>query len=186
MKTQESSFLANFGSFISTWGPRNFFLENPNLSLFSVYSLLFPCKILERTSQQIPRKTGYRRKDGRKNRWLPGKAWIHRTSSAWPGSHKDFSFKSLHNNRNNKYRNIMVFNETYYKLEKDTSYWCLKIFQTDPTWYVSNISHFVPIQVSKIRKLYQETFHKNFNRHISNCFKKAFPISLQDYQEWFQ
>ena len=55
------------------------FLENPFLSLLFVSRSLLLCNISEKTNEQIPRKTDYRRKDVRPDIRTHGQAGRHRT-----------------------------------------------------------------------------------------------------------
>ena len=67
-----------FGPFSQFWGQNRFFLENPTLSGTTSYGFLEPCPNLEKTNDIIPRKSPYRRMNGRTEGQKGGQTLFHR------------------------------------------------------------------------------------------------------------
>ena len=84
-----------FGPFSQFWRQKRFFLENPTLSGTTSYGFLEPCQNLEKTNDIIPRKSPYRRMNGRTEGQKGGQTLFHRIKKTRKTNFGFFTRKSL-------------------------------------------------------------------------------------------
>ena len=78
-KSPKMLFLGHFWPFLVIFAQWGFFPRNPALSQITLYGLLTPCQVSEKTNELILRKLTDRQKNRLKDRWKDGQTLLYRT-----------------------------------------------------------------------------------------------------------